>query len=132
MDGMNQIGAHMAKMQPPLLEDPDDTKYTTVLHGLCKKYDVKDPLGKHIFSIIENMSRRGRPCLYTLETLAKFSGGSESDIEAILQHLESIDAVARTKLKKTDGWKLADDARKYANWLKQNIGLLAKESKKHT
>ena len=121
----------MPKMPPLLPNDPDDSKYTMVLHGLCKKYGIKDPLGRHILSIIENMSRRGRVCLYRLETLAEYSGGSELEIEATLQRLESKDIIVGTKLKKTNGWKLAEEVRKHANWLKQNIDHLAKESKNH-
>ena len=128
---MKKIGELLPNMPPRIPDDPDDTKYSLVMHGLCKKYGIKEPLERHIFSIIENMSRYGRPCLYTLQKFVAYSGGSERDIESTLQRLESNGIIARTMLKTTKGWKLTEDVQKSAVWFKEKIGRFGKDRKSH-
>ncbi len=123
------IGEIIANMPPLLTPDPDDTKYSLVMHGLCKKYDIKTSLERHIFSIIENMSRSGL-CLYKLEQLSEYSGGTPEEIGVVLSDLERQGRIAKGKLKQTNGWRLTDDVRKSANWFKDKIGRFGKDHRK--
>ena len=117
---MAHISNYLQNVQRPS-DDSDDTKYTLVMHGLCKKYKVESPLARHIFSILENMSRYGRPCLYTNLRLSEYSGGSEADIETLLQLFESGGIIEQKMLKQTRGWKLTNEVRASADWIKQKI-----------
>ena len=118
---MDRINKFFPSVSPGTPDDPDDTKYSLIMHGRCKKYGIRDPLERHIFSIIENMSRSGRPCLYKLESFMAYSGGSESDIESTLQRLESSGIIIRAKVKATNGWKLSEDVQKSAVLFKRKI-----------
>lgn len=115
---MRQVG-DIAR--PPAPPDPDDIKYSLVMHGLCKRYGVKDPLEKHIFSIIENMSRNGGMCLYGVEKMIEYSGGAAPEIERALSNLQAKELIVRGKLRTTNGWKLSLEVRRQANWFKAKI-----------
>lgn len=114
--------------EPP---DPDEAKYSLVMHGLCKKYGVADPLGRHVLSIIENMSRHGRLCLYPPEKLTEYSGGKVEDVESVLSQLENRSIIKKGKMKSTDGWKLEDRVRRSADFLKEKIDRLGKDRRSH-
>lgn len=126
---MNRIDAVIASRPPTPSDDPDDRKYSLIMHGLCKKYGVNEPLERHIFSIVENMSRN-MLCVLKPEQFAKYSGGTPEEVERVLQRLEHKDCIVRGKAKQTDGWKLAEDVRRSARWFKQNIELKAKNAQK--
>lgn len=130
---MEHIGEHIKNhlSQLPQEPDADEAKYTLVMHGLCKQYGVVEPVGRHVFSIIENMSRHGRICLYTHETLAKYSGGNEQEIEAVLRILAGKEVIVSSKLKQTKGWKLSDEVRRQADRIKGKIDRFGKDPKKH-
>ncbi|MCX6819876.1 MAG: hypothetical protein NT019_01105 [Candidatus Adlerbacteria bacterium] len=106
-------------------DDPDDAKYSLIMHGLCKKYGVKEPLERHIFSIIENMSRN-MLCVYKLEQFAKYSGGTPEEIERVLEKLEHRNCIVRGKAKQTNGWRLTEEVRRSAKWFKEAIKLKTK------
>jgi len=116
----------LGDMMPPLPprpdtsqpSDPDEAKYSLVMHGLCKKYDVRKPLERHIFSIIENMSRSGRLCLYPPAKLVTYSGGDISEVETALHDLESRQLIERARMKSTNGWKLTGHVRESAKHFK--------------
>ncbi len=100
------------------------------MHSLCKKYDVKEPLERHLFSIIENMTRHNQYCLYKLGQLAEYSGGNESDIAATLERLEKDNIIESGFVKKTPGRRLTAEVRKSANFIKAKIDRFGKDPKR--
>ena len=109
--------------KPPDLEDE---LYTMVMIGLCKKYSITSPLARLVFSTLENMSRGSHICLFKPEKFAKYSGGSETEIETMLQRFENEHIIERAKLKKTNGWKLTAEVRRSAKEFKLHIDGAAK------
>ena len=108
-------------MSPRPSDDKEDAKYTMVIHSLCKMYDIKDPLDRHVFSILENMSRGNKVCAYLPKRFAEYSGGSELQIETIIQRLKDDGIITEGKWGHTNGWKLTDDVRESAEWFKKAI-----------
>ncbi len=108
---------------------PEDTKYSLILHGLCKKYGVTCSLERHVFSIIENMSRHGILCLYKTDKFVEYSGGTGDEIETVLISLEERGLIEKGKLKTTPGWRLTKEVRKSADFLKDKIDRLGKDRK---
>ena len=88
---MKQIGEIMKEHPSQLAQtsDSDEGIYTTVMHGLCKKYDINGAVEKLVFSMVESWSRNGGICLYKSSKLAHLSGGSDQEVVGILQCLES-------------------------------------------
>ena len=110
--------------------DRESVKYSLIMHSLCKQYEITEPLERHIFSILENMTRRNQYCLYKLEQLAEYSGGSESDIAATLEKLKRNTVIESGFVKKTPGWRLTAGVRKSANFIKGKIDRYGKDPKR--
>ena len=108
---------------------PEDTKYSLILHGLCRKYVISSPLERHVFSIIENMSRHGALCLYKTDKFVEYSGGTASEVETVLSNFEERGLIEKGKLKTTPGWKLTKEVRRSADFLKDKIDRLGKDPK---
>lgn len=126
---MKQVGKILENRPEQPRSDSDDTTYTLVMHGLCKKYGIEHALEKIVFSTIESMSR-GRLCLFNPEKLKRYSGGTVSEVRRVLDRLQSDGIIVPGKANYTNGWRLADDVRRSANVIKAKIGRMGKDPKR--
>jgi hypothetical protein len=132
MDSINEL---LKKKMPPQLqeknkENKEEVKYCLIMYWLCKEYSIQTPLEKYIFSTIENMTRHNEYCIYKIERLAEYSGGNESDIAATLERFESNNIIESGFVKKTPGWRLTAQVRKFANFTKGKIDRYGKDPKR--
>ncbi len=118
---MKQIREIIEEHQTQLLQTPSKkVNYTMVIHDLCEKYGITRALEKLVFSAVECASR-GRICIYRLDQIARFAGGTEQEVKSVLLTLEGKHIIEIAYLDHTQGWRFTPEARRNADAMKKLI-----------